>query len=97
MTRLRVLHVTPYFAPAFVYGGPPRSIHGLCKALGAANVDVDVLTTTANGEATPLPEAIDQPRLVDGVRARYFPLGRTGRRWDSPLPATSAAHGDTVL
>jgi len=82
---LRVLHVTPYFAPAFVYGGPPRSIHGLCKALSTANVDVEVVTTTANGDAAPLPAAIEQPRVIDGVRARYFPLARTGGRWDSPL------------
>jgi len=25
---VRVLHITPYFAPAFAYGGPPRSILG---------------------------------------------------------------------
>ena len=31
---MRTLHVTPYFAPAFRYGGPPRSVLGLCRALG---------------------------------------------------------------
>ena len=35
---MRVLHVTPYFAPAFRYGGPPRSVLGLCRALLRAGV-----------------------------------------------------------
>ena len=76
---MRVLHVTPYFAPAFRYGGPPRSILGLCRALGEAGVDVEVLTTTANGDQ-PLPPA---PAGVDyeGVRVRYFPLAWPQRYW----------------
>ncbi len=76
---MRVLHVTPYFAPAYRYGGPPRSILGLCRALGDAGVDVEVFTTTANGDA-PLPPA---PGGVvhEGVRARYFPLAWPRRYW----------------
>src|SRR5215470_17302618 len=76
---MRVLHVTPYFAPAFRYGGPPRSILGLCRALIAAGVDVEVFTTTANG-AEPLTAA---PRGVvyEDVRVRYFPLAWPKRYW----------------
>jgi len=76
---LRVLHVTPYFAPAYRYGGPPRSILGLCRALVAAGVDVDVFTTTANGDAplAPSPEGTE----VEGVHARYFPLAWPQRYW----------------
>ena len=76
---MRVLHVTPYFAPAFRYGGPPRSIFGLCRALGDAGVDVEVFTTTANGDE-PLAAA---PGGTDyeGVRVRYFPLAWPERYW----------------
>jgi glycosyltransferase involved in cell wall biosynthesis len=76
---VRVLHVTPYFAPAFRYGGPPRSILGLCRALAGTGVDVEVFTTTANGDE-PLPAA---PKGVDyeGVRVRYFPLAWPRRYW----------------
>jgi glycosyltransferase involved in cell wall biosynthesis len=42
--------VCAYFAPAFVYGGPPRSILGLCVAQQRAGLDVHVVTTTANGD-----------------------------------------------
>jgi len=76
---VRVLHVTPYFAPAYRYGGPPRSILGLCRALGDAGVDVEVFTTTANGDA-PLPPA-PGGTLIEGVRARYFPLAWPQRYW----------------
>jgi glycosyltransferase involved in cell wall biosynthesis len=76
---MRVLHVTPYFAPAYRYGGPPRSILGLCRALGDAGVDVEVFTTTANGDE-PLAPAPDG-MVHDGVRVRYFPLAWPQRYW----------------
>jgi len=76
---LRVLHVTPYFAPAFRYGGPPRSILGLCHALDAAGVDVEVFTTTANGD-TPLPAA-PGGTVYEGLHVRYFPLAWPQRYW----------------
>jgi glycosyltransferase involved in cell wall biosynthesis len=82
-SRLRVLHVTPYFAPAFSYGGPPRSILGLCQGLLQAGADVEVLTTTANGDAPPLPPEPDG-FTVEGVRARYFPLAAGARFFRAP-------------
>lgn len=68
---MRVLHVSAYYAPAFVYGGPPRSIHGLCKALTAAGVEVQVATTDANGSGR-LPSEVTSARTYDGVAVRYF-------------------------
>jgi glycosyltransferase involved in cell wall biosynthesis len=78
-SRLRVLHVSAYFAPAFRYGGPPRSILGLCQALGRAGADIDVFTTTANG-GHPLPAAPDGT-AYEGVHVRYFPLASPGIGW----------------
>lgn len=75
----RVLHVSAYFAPAFRYGGPPRSILGLCQALSRAGAAVEVFTTTANG-AEPLTSAPDGV-LYEGVRARYFPIDWRGLGW----------------
>jgi glycosyltransferase involved in cell wall biosynthesis len=70
---VRVLHVTAYFAPAFCYGGPPRSVLGLCRGLAQAGVDVEVFTTTANGDGE-LPASPPQGDNYEGVRVRYFPL-----------------------
>jgi glycosyltransferase involved in cell wall biosynthesis len=76
---VRVLHVSPYFAPAFRYGGPPRSILGLCRGLVAAGVDVEVFTTTANGDE-PLPAA-PEGVVYEDVSVRYFPLAWPQRYW----------------
>lgn len=72
MPDRRVLHVSAYFAPAFVYGGPPRSIHGLCRALRARGIEVQVFSTDANGKDALAPE-ITQAHEYDGVPVRYFP------------------------
>jgi glycosyltransferase involved in cell wall biosynthesis len=49
-TRLRVLHATPSFAPAYRYGGPVRSVEGLVVELARLGVDVRVLTTDSHRE-----------------------------------------------
>lgn len=69
---VRVLHVSSYFAPAFAYGGPPRTILGLCAALREAGVEVTVFTTTANG-GQDLPASFDEGSSLEGIRVRYFP------------------------
>ena len=85
---MHVLHVTPYFAPAFRYGGPPRTILGLCTALRAAGVDVEVVTTAANGDA-PLPASGADGDVYDGIRVHYaapaFPRRYFGAALDGPL------------
>jgi len=69
---MRVLHVTPYFAPAFCYGGPPRSILGLCRGLRQAGVEVSVLTTSANGDTELSPE-VTHAGFYAGIPVRYLP------------------------
>ena len=68
---MRVLHVIPYFAPAFSYGGPVVSTLSLCKALLRIGVNVEVFTTTANG-ASDLPASMEGADVYEGVRVRYF-------------------------
>jgi glycosyltransferase involved in cell wall biosynthesis len=70
---LRVLHVTPYFAPAFAYGGPPRSILGLCRGLLRAGVLVRVITTNAGGASRPALDVTEHAEYA-GVPAQYLPL-----------------------
>jgi len=88
-STLRVLHVSAYFAPAFCYGGPPRSVLGLCRGLARAGVEVEVFTTTANGDRE-LPASPPEGDCYDGVRVRYFPLA-------FPRRLFSARHLDTAL
>jgi glycosyltransferase involved in cell wall biosynthesis len=92
----RVLHVTPYFAPAFGYGGPPRSVLGLCRGLRDAGAEVSVVTTTANGDDELPADAASRP-TYDGVPVTY--LARTfPRRYfaAASLPAVLAARSGAV-
>ena len=97
---MRVIHVSAYYAPAFVYGGPPRSIHGLCRALRDGGVNAEVFTTDANGEAS-LPEPIASSTSYEGVPVRYFarswprePIGSRAltRALRAALPGTDLLH-----
>jgi glycosyltransferase involved in cell wall biosynthesis len=94
---VRVLHVTPYFPPALPYGGPPASVLGLCQGLQRTGIEVEVVTTTANGGAT-LPPSPPGGEKYDGVSvyyaARAFPRRLFGARVRRPL--TNALVGADV-
>src|SRR5438477_9304555 len=96
---MRVLHLSPYFAPAFVYGGPPRSILGLCQGLRHAGVDIEVFTTTANGDQE-LPTSPPSGDRCDGVFVRYFARTAPRRLWNASglhdALATSVARFDLI-
>ena len=90
---VRVLHVSPYFPPALPYGGPPVSVLGLCQGLQRAGVQVEVVTTTANGDAQ-LPASAEGGDQYGGVRVQYvksaFPRRFFGARVRGPLLAALA-------
>jgi glycosyltransferase involved in cell wall biosynthesis len=69
---MKVLHITPTFYPAQVYGGPIESTYQLCRSLASSGCDVRVLTTDANGPQ----EVLDVPtyrevQIAEGMRVRY--------------------------
>jgi glycosyltransferase involved in cell wall biosynthesis len=70
---MKILCITPYYKPAYVYGGPTRSNSQLCEALVKLGAEVTVLTTNANGS-----EVLDVPlgvsTMVDGVEVFYYPV-----------------------
>jgi len=68
---MKVLHVTPSYYPAFVYGGPIRTTHELNLALARLGAEVRVLTTDANGPA----RLAESGKVVEysGVRVHYVP------------------------
>src|SRR3954464_12392703 len=86
MTRnssMRILHVVPSYIPAWRYGGPIHSVHGLCKALVARGHEIDVATTNVDGESgrdVPLAKPVD----LNGVRVHYFPSRVLRRLYYSP-------------
>jgi glycosyltransferase involved in cell wall biosynthesis len=67
---VRILQVTPYFAPAWAYGGPPRVMRDYAAGLVERGHQVDVFTTDVldgHDRASPRTET------VDGARVRRFP------------------------
>ncbi len=68
---IRVLHVTPYYERAHVYGGPAHSVPLLCQSLVRAGAEVTVLTTDANGKER-LDVPLGQPLQSHGVQVHYF-------------------------
>ena len=67
---VRILHVTPYSADAWAYGGIPRLAHSLTRGLARRGHQVTVCTTDACDESTRVPSG---ERQVDGVEWRVFP------------------------
>ena len=63
---MHVLQVTPYFPPTWAYGGIPRIVYGLGRALCEAGVQVTVLTTDAMDARSRAPVKPD--RVLDGMR-----------------------------
>ena len=75
---MNILQVTPYFAPAWAYGGPPRVMYDYARGLAARGHRVDVLTTDvldARSRAAPAFE------LMDGIRVRRLPNLSNGLAW----------------
>ena len=70
---MRILQVVPTYLPAYRYGGPIRSVHGLSCALVQRGHDVEVYTTSMDGPHD-LDVPLGQPVSLDGVKVTYFPV-----------------------
>ena len=68
---MKILHVTPCYKPAYIYGGITESISRLCTAMAQSGHSVYVFTTTANGNKE-LPVVAGKEHDVDGVKVIYF-------------------------
>ena len=78
---MRILHLTPYYAPAYAFGGVVRSVEGMARAQAQHGHSVTVLTTDAfdqqsrfTGALTSFDEGVNVirvPNLLPTVRGRY--------------------------
>lgn len=88
---MKLLAITAYYKPAYVYGGPVQSISALCAGLVNAGAQVTVYTTNANGPGRLLDVPTDRPVDVDGVEVHYFPLAWPSRLIPFYAPALGQA------
>ena len=68
---MRVLHVVPTYYPATRYGGPIRSVHGLCKGLVDRGHKIEVFTTNVDGSSDS-EVSLNTPEGLEGVKITYF-------------------------
>lgn len=107
---MHVLHVTPYFPPTWAYGGIPRIVWGLGRALVDRGHRVTVLTTDAFDERRRA--AVPPERLEEGVRVLtcpnlsnrlayrhqlFLPRGVAGRLAAAGIPDAVHLHGHRHL
>lgn len=94
---LNILHLTPYYAPAYAFGGVTRAVEGMAQALAARGHTVTVLTTDALSQheryAGPLDSVQDGVRVV---RVRNLSVGLRGRFNLSTPPALGRAAADLL-
>lgn len=68
---MKILHYSPVYAPAWKWGGPPRSVANLCEGLVLNGHDVTVYTTNAGLEDNP--EYQNNAFIIrNGVKVHYF-------------------------
>jgi glycosyltransferase involved in cell wall biosynthesis len=68
---MRILHLSPYYAPAYAFGGVVRAVEGIATAQAAQGHAVTVLTTDALDPRTRTTDPRDE--LRDGVRVVRVP------------------------
>ncbi|MDP8256837.1 MAG: glycosyltransferase family 4 protein [Candidatus Alcyoniella australis] len=81
-TKLSILHVTPYFAPAFAYGGSPAAATTLAIAQAALGHTVRVLTSDALDAHSRVEIERDE---IQGVQVRYLPNRSNRLAWKHKL------------
>jgi glycosyltransferase involved in cell wall biosynthesis len=75
---VRILQVTPYFAPAWAYGGPPRVMYDYATGLAARGHEVTVFTTDVLDEHERAAPAREE---LDSVVVRRFPNVSNSLAW----------------
>ncbi|MEZ5978526.1 MAG: glycosyltransferase [Planctomycetota bacterium] len=85
---MRVLQIVPSYLPAWRYGGPVRSVHGLATGLVRLGHDVRVLTTDRDdGAVLDVPTGRDVE--LDGARVRYLEVRGPERLRRAPALAAT--------
>jgi len=72
---MKILYISSYYKPAYVYGGVVRCVSQLCESMVKLKSQVTVLTTNANGKDL-LPVHSTKAENVDGVEVFYYPITR---------------------
>lgn len=94
---MRILHVTPYYKPAYAFGGVVRSVEGMARALVARGHDVTILTTDALDQRRRHRGPLDE--RIDGVRVLRRPnvSQRLRASWNLSTPRSMKKTAEAIL
>ena len=70
--RMRILHITNTFYPAWAYGGIARVAYELCKKLIDRGHDVTVFTTDAYDKSSRIKRGSNKPVIIAGIKVYRF-------------------------
>jgi len=68
---LKIFQINASYKPAYIYGGPTMSVSKLSEELSKQGIDVEVITTTANGPDE-LNVKAGETTMIEGVNVTYF-------------------------
>lgn len=89
---MHILHVSPYYAPAYAFGGVVSALEGLTQALVANGQTVTVLTTDALSLQAQIPIQDEMRAGVRVIRARNWLYPLRSVNLSSPLGLARLAH-----
>jgi len=94
---MRILHLTPYYAPAYAFGGVVRSVEGMSASLARRGHEVTVLTTDALDHRRRYAGAQDE--VIDGMRVLRRPnvLPRLRGRFNLSTPRSLKRSAEALL
>ncbi len=94
---MRILHLTPYYKPAYAFGGVVRSVEGMATSLVARGHEVTVLTTDALDQQRRYTGAINE--TIDGVHVLRRPNVLPGLRgrFNLSTPRSMKQTAETIL
>ncbi len=94
---MRILHLTPYYKPAYAFGGVVRSVEGMATSLVQRGHEVTILTTDAFDQQRRYTGTSDE--TIDGVRLLRRPNVLPGlrRRFNLSTPRSMKKTAAAIL
>ncbi len=94
---MRILHLTPYYKPAYAFGGVVRSVEGMATALIQRGHEVTILTTDALDQQRRHTGALEEN--IDGVQVLRRPnvLPALRGRYNLSTPRSMKKTAETIL
>ena len=94
---MRILHLTPYYKPAYAFGGVVRSVEGMAASLVQRGHEVAILTTDAFDQQRRYTGASDE--TIDGARVLRRPnvLPALRGRFNLSTPRSMKRAAEAIL